>query len=189
VIRNLAYIRALKLPDQPDFGAKLYEALSDLNSQHQTVAQQVNGNSSGQPVAPPPISKLTVTAASGHFSAEIQDQGPVYRGIGYFIEHADNPHFVNPQVVDLGAARNWTGFLGDATRYFRAYSSYGSSPAGVPAYHGSKSQPLPVSGGGAVPGAIFGTSQGSGTGQPGQGLVGPGQIPFRSPTGKPPSRA
>src|ERR1039457_3445715 len=178
-VRNLDYIRT-KDP-------KLYEALSDIIQQHGNLAQQVNGNSTGPPAAPPSVSGVNVTAQNGHFNVQIQDQGPIYRGIQYYMEHADNPHFTNPTVVHLGDSRSWDKFLGSVTRYFRAYSSYSSSQPGKPVYHGG-TPPLPVAGGGTVGGPSFQSPQGSGTGSPGQGLTGPGITPFRSATGAPPVR-
>ena len=74
------------------------------------------------------------------------------------------------------------------TRYFRAYSAYASSAAGPPVYFGGVGAPLPVAGGGPVGGPAFLPSQGSGTGAPGEGLSGPGPVPFRSTTGAPPVR-
>src|SRR6185369_9493 len=43
-------------------------------------------------------------------------------------------------------------------------------------------------GGGAIGGPDFLPSEGSGTGTPGQGISGPGPVPFRSDTGEPPIR-
>ncbi len=179
-IRNLEYIR--------NKDARLYEAISDLLAQHNTLAQQVNGNGVASPTPPPAVSGIDVTAQNGHFNVQIQDQGNVYRGVKYFVEHADNPHFTNPTVVHLGDSRSWDKFLGNSTRYFRAYSSYASSPAGPAVYHGGAQNPRPVVGGGAIPGPPSQPSQGSGTGAPGEGLVGPGRTPFRSLTGVPPVR-
>lgn len=187
-VRNLAYLRSLSSKEFPELGAKLYEALTDIVGRQSNLEQQVNGNAQGQPAAPPAINALKVTAQNGHFSAAITDNGNVFRGIQYYIEHADNPQFTNPTVVHLGDSRNWDKFLGNTTRYFRAYSSYASSPPSAAAYHGGAAAPQAVAGGGSVGGPAFQASQGSGTGAPGQGLQGPGQAPFRSATGVPPVR-
>lgn len=181
-IRNLDYLKSL-----PDFGAKLYEALSDLASQINTHAMQTNANPQGATIAPPRIAGVVATAQNGHFSIQITDNGKIYRGIQYYVEHADNPSFTNPQVIHLGDARNHYIFLGSVTRYFRAYSSYASSAPSAPAYHGGAT-PVAVVGGGTVGGPVFQSSQGSGTGAPGAGLQGPGVAAFRSTTGVPPVR-
>lgn len=182
-IRNLPWLRGVA-----QIGSRLYEIVSDLNTQHQNLAEQVNGNGSSQPNAPPSIGGLQVTGQNGHFSIAITDNSPIYRGVNYFVEHADNPHFTNPHVIDLGASRNHNVFLGNVTRYWRAYSSYPTSGPGTPAYFGSQVLPTPVQGGGPTGGPNFTSSQGSGTGAAGAGLQGPGVAPYRSPTGLPPKR-
>ena len=180
MIRNLDYIRA----QDP----RLYEALSDIIRQQSTVTQQTNASPTAPPAAPPSINGLQVSASNGHFQVAITDTANIYRGVQYFVEHADNPQFTDPHIVSLGASRNANIFLGNVTRYWRAYSSYAASGPGSPAYHGSASQPLAVVGGGSIPGPSFLPSQGSGTGSAGVGLSGPGPIPFRSANGAPPVR-
>jgi hypothetical protein len=187
-IKNLDFIRNMATPDMPDLGAKLYEALKSIEVSHNNIAQQVNANSTGNPEPPPAVDGLKVTGQNGHFSAAITDNNPVYRGVNYFLEHASNPQFTDPTVVNLGATRNHDMFLGNVQRYFRAYSSYSSSAPSRAAYHGTEVDPMPVVGGGSVGGPAFQSSQGSGTGAPGQGLSGPGPVPFRSTTGIPPVR-
>ena len=144
-IRNLAFIRA-----RPEWGARVAEALSDLDLHLDNVTGQTNSNRTGQPLSPPAPSSLNVVAQDGHFHAEITDSGKFYRGIHYYIEPADNPSFQNSVTVHLGSSRGWDKFLGNSTRYFKAYSAYGSSPAGPPIYHGSVVAPQPVTGGGAT---------------------------------------
>ncbi len=183
MIRNLNYIRSL-----PVFGDRLYEAISDLDHQHQTVAQQTNSNPTGQPLPPPAIDSLTVTGQNGHFHAQIHHSADFYRGVEYHIEYADNQAFQNPRPVALGPSREWHDFLGNGTYFFRAFAAYPSSPAGPAAYHGGATRPQPVSGGGLIGGPAFLAPQGSGTGAPGEGLSGPGPIPFRSSTGAYPIR-
>jgi hypothetical protein len=187
-VKNLDYIRGLKSADFPDLGAKLYEALKSIGDQASNTQSQTNANPSGQPTAPPAINGLKVTGQNGHFNLAITDNNPIYRGIQYYAEHDTSPNFTNPQVIHLGDARNHNVFLGNQTLYWRAYSSYSSSPPSAPAYHGSGAAPTPVAGGGTIGGPAFQASQGSGTGSPGQGLAGPGIAPFRSKTGTPPVR-
>jgi hypothetical protein len=187
-IRNLKYLRSLSSRDFPDLGVKLYEALSDMARHHENLAQQVNGNSTGEPTPPPPVDSVKVTGQNGHFNIAITDNNPVFRDVHYYVEHADNPQFANPQIIHLGHTRNHNVFLGSVTRYWRAYSAYASSAASAPAYHGGQASPQAVNGGGSVGGPALQASQGSGTGTPGQGLSGPGPVPFRSATGVPPTR-
>lgn len=179
-VRNLDYIRQMD--------PRLYEAIADIIQQHQTLTQQVAGNSTGQPEPPPPISGLKVTGQNGHFHIQITDNNPIYRGIRYQAEYADNPNFTHAQPVRMGDARNHTVFLGNGTYYWRAYSAYISSHPSDPAYHGDAGLPLPVSGGGDIGGPALLPPQGTGTGSPGEALSGPGKIPFRSADGVPPKR-
>ena len=188
-VRNLNYIRALSSKEFPGLGAKLYEALQDIIQQHTNLTQQVNGNGIGEPPPPPNIDSVAVTGQNGHFHISIQHTANFYRGVRYYAEYADNPHFTNPQIVPMGDSRNHTLFLGNGTYYWRAYAAYMSSAPGTPAYHGGTAQPQPVSGGGSIGGPALLSPQGSGTGQPGQGLQGPGTVPFRSSTGAAPTRS
>ncbi len=187
VIKNLDYIRQA---DQwtPDLGAKVAEALQGIITAHNNVEQQTNANSSGPPQPPGKINGVNVTAKDGHFSVAIDDQNQIYRGVRYFVEHADNAQFTNPTTVEMGTTRNANLFLGNVQRYFRAYSAYQPSAPSQPVYHGDSATPLMVSGGGIVGGPPDSVSQGSGTGPAGVGLQGPGREPFRSPNGAPPSR-
>lgn len=185
-VRNLDFLRSVKIDGYPEFGAKLHEALSDIRKAAAAIESQTNTNASGHPTAPPPINQLHVVAQNGHFQISIQDNNPIYRGVRYYVEHASNPHFTNPQRICLQDARNHNLFLGNVTRYFRAYSAYSSSAPSSPVYFGG-AQPQSVIGGGALGGPNFLPDQGTGTGGSG-GVTGPGQFPFVSPNGVPPGR-
>jgi len=187
-VRNLAYLRSLASKDFPDLGPKLYEALTDILARQQNLEQQANANATGTPKAPPAINSVTVTAQNGHFQIAIVDRGPIFRDVHYWVEHSASAQFTDPHIIHMGQSRNLNLFLGNVTRYFRAYSSYAASPISAPAYHGGAAAPAAVSGGGTVGGPAFQSSQGSGTGAAGQGLSGPGPVAFRSTTGRPPAR-
>lgn len=191
-IQNLEWLRKLSpqsLDDLHQLGPKLYQALKSVQDAHNAVELQTNTNSHTEPTAPPPINNLHVSASNGHFQVAITDNNEIYRGVQYFVEHADNPNFTNAvQTQASGTSkRNHNEYLGDSARYFRAYSAYGTGPASKPVYHGG-AQPVAVTGGGSVGGPAFLPSQGSGTGAAGQGLVGNGDVQFRSSTGLPPVR-
>lgn len=172
----------------PDLGAKLAELLTRFGGNVNNLEQQTNGNVAGPPQSPGKINGLSVTAQNGHFNVAITDHNPIYRGVSYFVEHADNPNFTNPITEHIGTTRNKTMFLGNVRRYFRAYSAYGTSGPSEPVYHGDQGTPRMVEGGGTIPGPPATTSQGSGTGPAGVGLEGPGKEPFRTDTGAPPIR-
>jgi hypothetical protein len=181
--KNADYIR--NLPG--DLGPRLYEALADLEARNTTLAQQVNGNPTGEPAAPPNVGGLNVTGRDGSLHVAITDNSPIYRGIQYHLEHADNPHFINPIPISMGTARHVTIPIGNQTRYVRVASSYSVTAPSQWVYHGG-SQPIGVNGGGMGPGPQFLPSQGSGTGAPGEGLQGSGTKAFRSVNGAPPKR-
>ncbi len=187
-LKNLSYFKGLKLPGDPDFGTKLSEMMTEFAQGVNNIEQQTNSNATGDPKPPPPINALNVTASNGHFQVAINHEGAqFYRGVNYFVEHSHSPQFTEPHIVPLGTSRNANIFLGNATRYFRAYAAYPGSPPGPLAYHGG-GQPVSVLGGGSVPPPSFALSQGSGTGTQGQGHSGFGPIPFRTKTGGPPVR-
>jgi hypothetical protein len=187
-LKNANYFRNLQPGFDPsEFGLRLAETLQQLDDDRQTLAQQTNSNTDGRPQAPPAIGGLTVRAQNGHFDVAITDRTPIYAGINYFLMHADNPHFSNPTVIDMGQTRNHNLFLGNVTRYFAAYSSYQTSLPSQAVYHGG-TKPAAVVGGGSVGGPAFQSGQGTGTSGPGVGLEGPGIAPFRSTTGAPPKR-
>ena len=179
-IKNLEYFRSAD-PTDPKFGIYLHEALKSIARQAGNYELQGNLNPNGQPEAPPNIQGFAVTGQNGFFHASIVDQSEnLKRGVNYVIEHADNPYFINAQKINLGDTRAHTAFLGNSTRYFRAYSHYLSGQPSAPAYHGGSQSPAPVSAGGVVGGPALLPSQGAGTGAPAQGLAGAGPVPLRT---------
>ncbi len=169
----------------PELGAKLAEALQSIQQAHNNIEAQVNGNSTGGPKPPGKVNAVSVTGQNGFLHVAIHDDNPIYRGIRYYVEHADNPQFTDPHIVALHDVRN-VSIPVSGTRYVRAYSAYSSSEPSEPTYHGSEVQPTPVTTGGTGPALL--PSQGSGTGAPGVGLQGPGKEPFRPVAGAPPTR-
>lgn len=168
------------IPGSENIGRNLAHIFKTIQKDTTTTEQQTNANPNGQPTPPPAINSLHVsTGPGGEFQAAITDNGQISRGVNYWLEHADNPHFTNPHVIDMGQSRNWAGHMGSQTLYWRAYSSYSGSPASDSVYHGSAATPKPVTGGVAGSRAA---AQGSGTGAAGQGGVGPGPVPQRVPT-------
>ena len=183
-IKELAFLKGVD-HWTPELGAKLGEALLSIQQAHNNIEAQVNGNSTGGPQPPGKINGIQVTGQNGFLHVAINDQNPIYRGIRYYVEHADNAQFTNPQVVALHDVRNVSIPVG-GTRYVRAYSAYSSSAPSEPTYHGSPTQPTAVNAG--TGGPLLLPSQGSGTGAAGVGLQGPGKEPFRPIAGAPPTR-
>ena len=183
-IRNLDWLRSVKVDGHPEFGARLSETIRDLITATTNIEQQTNADASGNPAPPPPLQAVTATPTSSGHHISINHGGEFYRGAYYHVEYADNPHFTNPFPAYSGPAREIDLATGGQKLYFQAFASYQASGNTSPVYHGGIT-PLPVTGGTIV---ARGTSQGGGTGQPGQGLQGFGSIAFRSATGKPPGR-
>jgi|SRR5271165_3174467 len=182
--RNLAWLRGLKIDGVPDFGSRMSELVNDLVSSHNQLAQQTNANLDGHVTPPPPLQGVTATPTSTGIHVSIQHDGEFYRGTEYHGEYADNPHFTNPFPFSMGPTREYDLPIGPRTVYVRTFAQYQNGSPTNPVYHGGIS-PVSVTGGTHLP---LGTSQGSGTGRPGQGLQGYGSTNFRSATGKPPTR-
>jgi hypothetical protein len=187
-IRNLDYIRSAK-PDDPQLGNRIYEAMQDFNTAITNLTSQTNGNATGEPQPPDGQLGVQVSARDGYMHVAINDQGPLFRGVKYWVAHADNPNFTNPQHTQASGTelRNHTEFIGNQSRYVQVYKSYPWSGPTRPVIHGG-AIPIAVQGGGASLGPLWLPSQGTGTGTAGQHPSGPGPVPFRSSTGVPPVR-
>jgi hypothetical protein len=182
-VRNLEWLRSIKIDGAPDFGVRIFEALTDMRNGMNTLEGQTNSSFSGNPAPPPPLQSITVTPTEVGHHVSINHGGAFYRGIYYHIESADNPHFSNPFPAYSGPAREIDLATGSQSLYFRAFASYQNSGNTSPVFHGWN-VPTPVTGGIVMPRGI---SQGSGTGSPGQGISGFGPVPWRG--SKPPTRA
>lgn len=181
---NLDWVRSLKgsaLPE--DFGVKLYQLLRGMNENDETLEQQTNSNLAGTPQPPPRLQAVTATPTTSGHHISINHGGEFYRGAYYHVEYANNPHFTNPFPAYTGPAREIDLATGNQKLYFQAFASYANSDNTSPVFHGG-STPQPVTGGTA---GTLGTSQGSGTGQPGSGRSGFGPTPYRG--SKPPVRS
>jgi len=159
------------------------EALESIALQLGHVADQTTATIGGTTAAPPAPTSVNVQAAGGIHDIAITDNNPVQRGINYFVEYSPNASFVKPTVIDLGQSRNWRGALGNQTLFFRAYSSYPTSPRSDAVYHGGSAiNPVAVVGGGATSGPTPQASQGSGTTDGANGGDGGfGNSPVRAP--------
>lgn len=175
-VRNLDWLRSLKggeLP--PEAGARLHEMLRDIVGGLNTLEQQTNSNLTGHPAPPPEIQGVTVTPTAVGHHVSINHGADFYRGAYYHVESSTSPNMTNPFPAYSGPAREIDLATGNQTLYFQAFSSYQNSGNTPAVFHGGQI-PKPVTGGIATP---RGTSQGSGTGRPGQGIAGFGPIPWR----------
>ncbi len=187
-IKNLAFIRSAQ-EWTPELAGRVYEALQSIAIAHNNVESQTNGNATGEPQPPPSPMGVRVTARDGYMHVAINDQGPLYRGVRYWVAHADNPNFTNAIHTQASGTelRNHTEFIGNQTRYVQVYKSYPWSGPTAPVIHGG-AQPIAVQGGGNSPGPLWLPSEGTGTGTAGQHPSGPGPVAFRSASGVPPTR-
>jgi hypothetical protein len=179
-ISQLNWLRKLVIDGVPDAGARFYQMMKSIERQTSNTEQQGNVNPQGQPNLPPPIQDVQAIGQNGVLHVSIIHNGAgLQRGAINYIEHADNPQFTDPQIRYLGDSRSHTEFIGNGTRYVRAYNAVPGSGAGPIIVHGGAT-PIPVSGGGSIGPPAYLPSQGSGTGAPGQGGVGPGPVPKRT---------
>lgn len=174
-LETLAFIRGI-----PKIGSRVYEALDSLQRGINTMAVQGNLDPNKDPAPPPNIQAVTATGQNGVLHVAIQDQSAgLSRGAEYVIEHADNKPFQNAQIRFNGASRSFSEFIGNDTRFVRAYSTYGASSSSGHVYHGGALNPIPVSGGGSIGPPAYLASQGSGTGAAGQAGHGQGPVQTR----------
>lgn len=171
--RNMSYLRSMD--------ARLHEALSDMVKAINSVGVQANAEPTGLSTSPQSIGALHVVAGRGVFDARITDLSPVSRGLEYQLEYSTSSTFASSHLVHLGPSRNWRGMLGQQQLYFRAHSTYPTSPPSTAVHHGGV---IPVMVDGTAPtepGLQPGAGSGTGTlTQTGQGY---GANPFRSSTG------
>ena len=174
-IRNLDWLRALKLDGQPDFGARLHEALTDMRNHLNTLEQQGNFNLQGTPTAPPQIDALKVVPHPQGVQFQITHNANFYKGISYHIDATANGV---THTYDVGSSRNGIIPVGALTANYQVRATY---PNGV-STNAVRYQGTVAGGGGST--ALL-ASQGAGTTRGGQppGFGGP----YRGT--KPPARS
>jgi hypothetical protein len=159
----------------PQYGQKLFEAFQALIDQ--TNQAHANAGVSASTLAPPPrLDDFQVTKdTNGFVYFGIKHNAPIQKGIQYFVEHADNPAFTGAHLHVETTSRNPPPlFIGNSTRYFRAYAMYQGSNVPSPIMNFGGETPTAVTGGGTAP-AAFQQSFGAGTAptdgsKPGQGF-------------------
>ena len=179
-IKNLAYIRSAGEWD-PELAGRMYEALQSIAIAHNNVETQTNGNATGEPEPPPSPMGIQVSSRDGYLHVALNDQGPLFRGVQYWVQHASTPNFTDAIHTQASGTelRNHTEFIGN--------KSYPWSAPTNPVIHGGTT-PIAVVGGGSVAGPLFLPPQGTGTSPQGGAVSGPGTVAFRSSTGIPPTR-
>lgn len=181
-LRNLDWVRTLKLPDQPGFGQRLYELVSDIRSGVNTIESQGNFNVSGYPGPPPTPQELNVVPHPQGVEFSIKHEGDFYQGIQYEIDHTANGQ---THSYSVGASRN--GFLpvGPTVGTYQVRALYPNGQSSAPVVYGGPT-PKTVAGASVKTVAML-PGQGSGTTRQGQ-PPGFGKA-FRSANGSPPVRS
>jgi hypothetical protein len=181
-MRNLDWIRTVKLPDIPAFGQRMYELLSDIRSGVNVLEQQGNFDLSGTPGPPSSPQELTVVPHPQGVEFAIRHEGNFYQGIQYEIDHTANG---TTHSYSVGSSRN--GFLpvGPTVGTYQVRALYPNGKSSAPVVYGGP-QAKTVRGASVTAVAML-PGQGSGTTRQGQppGFGGP----FRSPTGAPPVKS
>lgn len=131
--KEIEYFRSI-----PGFGAYLAAAFTRVMDGINGLGNNLAADPTGTKDAPPTIQALTVkTNGAGLVHAVINDSNAIQKGAHYFVEYANEPNFLQPHVVHLGASRSMNPLLLPAlddngnpqSFYFRAYSQY---PGGHP---------------------------------------------------------
>ncbi len=176
-LRNLDWLRSVKIDGQPAFGQRLYEMFSDVRNGVGTLEQQTNSNLNGHPPPPPAPDGLMVVPHPQGVEFQITHNADFYQGIKYEIDATANG---TTHSYDVGASRN--GFLpvGPLTATYKVRALYPNGQSSSPV---SYAQPVT---GASVKQVAMLPGQGSGTTRQGQppGLGGA----FRSTNGAPPKR-
>lgn len=167
-LRNLTTIKRR----DPELG----EALEQIQTSHNYVAQQVNASPVG--VTPPPLApaSITATGGAGIVHVTVGDPNQMYRGNEYHMEVMphDGNWATDAHPISTGPARAYRGNLGVGKYVVRACTGYGTSAASPWIYSG-----VVDATGTSAP--VFHKSTGSGTGGGGYG-----SLPFTGNT--PPKR-
>jgi len=175
-VRNLDWLRKLKIEGVPDAGQRLYEMFSDVKNGVQTIEQQGNFSCTGNPAPPPQPDGLKVMPHPNGVQFSIKHDGEFYQGIQYEIDatSAGVTH-----TYDVGSSRNGVLPVGNLPATYQVRARYPNGQSS-PAFRLSGL----VSGGGGSSALL--PSEGAGTTRRGQppGFGGP----FRSSNGAPPVR-
>jgi hypothetical protein len=164
-IRNLDWLRSLKLDGHPEFGARLHEALTDVKNSLGTLEQQGNFNLQGTPAAPPAPDALKVVSHPQGVQYQIMHNADFYKGATYRIDAtAGNV----THTYDVGASRNGILPVGNLKADYQVRTTYPNGASSSAVRH-----PKTVIGGSGSTELL--PSQGAGTTRAGQppGFGGP----------------
>jgi hypothetical protein len=164
-LRNLDWLRSVKLDGYPDFGAHLCESLADLRTGLGTIEQQGNFNLQGNPAPPPLPDGLTIVPHPQGVQFSISHSADFYQGIQYEIDaRAGNV----THTYDVGTSRNGILPVGQLTASYQVRARYPNGVSTSPVVYAKT-----ITGGSGSPELL--PSQGAGTTKAGQppGFGGP----------------
>jgi hypothetical protein len=165
-------IKSLSIIKQNPATLRVGEALDDVATGTNNLAAQLSADPNGSDITPANVAQVQAQhLGNGLVDVAITDNSSLSRAINYYIEADTSPNFTsNPRGITTGPIRNGSLVLPNGTYYVRAYSQY---PAGgPPSKPVNAAQPIVVTGSASLP---LLASQGSGTGNPGQGGQGAGK--------------
>ncbi len=169
---NQLFIKSLAAIKQNPQLPRVGEALDDVVTGTSNIAKQLAADPGGTDVVPANIAQVQAQhLGNGLVNFALVDNSALSRAIAYHVEWDSSPSFsINPQGKTLGPWRNGTETLPNGTWYVRAYSQYPNG--GPPSSPVNAPQPITVTG--SVTQQYL-SSQGSGTGRPGQSGQGSGK--------------
>jgi hypothetical protein len=164
-IRNLDWIRSLKLDGHPEFGARLFEALTDVRTGLGTLEQQTNSNLQGTPAPPPTPDALQIVPHPQGVQYAITHKSDFYQGVTYEIDATAGGV---THTYDVGTSRNGVLPVGALLANYQVRARYSSGASTPPVRF-----PNAVTGGRGSPTLL--PSQAAGTTKAGQppGFGGP----------------
>jgi hypothetical protein len=122
----------------------LVAALDSLASADQNIGNHVNASPQASKAAPSAPAAINLSAKNGFGSVAITHNNPP-AGTAYLIEYSTTPNFQNPIRIDNGVSQSFQQYLKGQTLYFRAASTFYTSPNSPWVYFGGQANPTPVS--------------------------------------------
>lgn len=128
-VRNLEWLRSVRIDGHPEFGARLSEALSDLQKATGTIEQQTNSNASGPIAAPPVPSKLTVVPHPQGVQFSIHHDADLYADPLYEIDQTSQGV---THSIDVGTSRNGVIPNGNIRATYQVRTRYANGQSSAP---------------------------------------------------------
>lgn len=128
-LRNLEWLRSLKLDGHPDFGARLHEMFTDTRNGINTLEQQGNFSLQGTPAAPPMPNGLTVIPHPQGVQFAISHNADFYQGVQYEIDATAGSV---THTYDVGTSRNGILPVGNLNASYQVRARYPNGASTTP---------------------------------------------------------